>query len=219
MRMRQFFLVVVAILVSTAALSKEIIIGVEPIKQKKIAMLFTPIVLPDLLSAKAAFEYRLHKKFNLVVPVEAKWMDYRRAIKFAVSAFGGQDTTIPESLYAPDQSLKIGWNIDFFQFKLSSGLGVKYFPFSESMTNAFFLKTLFMAGYERFNAYSAEGRKESAVLTHVVTIGYNWVKLNRFTFGFEVGEEYTWHTNPIKNIPMLISGFMPLFHLSLGFTI
>lgn len=217
MGIRRLFLLWLVIFSSQSLLSREIVVGIEAVPVKKMAILFTPIVLPDLISAKAAFEYRLHKKFNLVIPVEAKWMDYRWAIKWGSSLFGGP-SDVPEKWYDKNLLLRVGWNIDMLQFKISSGLGAKWFPFSESMTNAFFVKTLLMAGYEHFNAYGAEGGQDSAVITHVLAMGYNWVKLNRFTFGFEVGEEYTWHTNPIKGIPVLISGLMPIFQFSLGFT-
>lgn len=194
--------------------AKEIVLGIEPVPIKQVALIFTPIVLPDLITAKMAVEFRLNNKFNLVLPVEAKWMDYRRAIKLVA-----EDKTAPESWYQEDAQFKPGWNIDLYQFKISSGLGVKWFPFSEAMTNAFFVKAMFMGGYERLNAYSAEGRKDSAVLTEVFSIGYNWVKRNRFTFGFEAGQDYTWHTNPIKGMPVLLDGFLPFLQFSLGFTI
>lgn len=218
MGMRQFFVVFVAVLLCQSLAAREILVGMEMRPVKKMAVIFTPIVIPDLISVKAAFEVRVHRKFNVIIPVEAKWMDYRRAIKLFGSMAGKND--IPEKWYGDDEQVKPQWNIDMFQFKISSGLGVKWFPFSESMTNAFFVKTSMLAGYERLFAYSAEGRRDSAVFTHVATLGYNWVKRNRFTFGFEIGEEYTWHTNPIDKMPTIfISGLMPIFQLSLGFTI
>jgi hypothetical protein len=218
MGMRRIFLVVVLALASQSLFCKEILVGVELVPIRKMAVIFTPIVLPDLISAKFAFEYRLHRQFNLIIPIEAKWMDYHRAIKLGARIFGG-DSTLPETLYDKNRQFRIGWNIDFSQLKISAGVGAKWFPFSESMTDAFFVKTLMMVGYERFFAYSAEGRKDAAVFTHVATIGYNWVKGNRFTFGFEAGEEYTWHVNAIKKLPMLIGGLMPILQFSLGFTI
>lgn len=226
MGMRRFFLVLMAFMLSHSLLSKEIVVGVERLPERKLAVILTPIVLPDLISAKAAFEYRLHRKFSLVIPVEAKWMDYRAAIKLGARVFNAPRQDVPEAWYEEDARVRPMWNINFAQFKLSTGIGAKWFPFSESMTSGFFVKSTAMVGFERFNDYNADLIKDSAVITSVVTIGYNWVKRNGFTFGFEVGEEYTWHTNPIEGLPplknglpMLISGFMPLFHLSLGFTI
>lgn len=219
MGMRRLFVVVVAILTCQALASKEIVLGVDMVPQRKMALLFTPVVLPDLISAKAAFEYRLHRHLNLVIPLEAKWMDYRRTIKFAAKLFGASETNVPEDWYRENNSLRVLWNIDLSQFKISSGAGVKWFPFSESMTNAFFVKTLLMVGIERLNAYGAEGKKDGAVFTHVLTVGYNWVKNNRFTFGIEGGEEYTLHTNATVGLPILLDGLMPLIHFNLGFTI
>jgi len=219
MKMRQLIGMLVALVLSSSLLAEDIVVGVNFLPIRKIAVLFTPIVLPDLISVKAAFEYRLHQKFNLVIPLEAKWMDYRAAIKWAAKAFDAPRQDVPESWYGEDVAIRPLWNIDFSQFKLSTGLGAKWFPFSESMTNAFFLKSTLMVGIERFNAFGAEGIKDDAVFTHVFTLGYNWVKRNGFTLGFELGEEYTWHTSPIKGLPILISGFMPIFQLSLGFTI
>lgn len=203
----------------TSLNSRDIVVGIEPKPIKKYAFLLTPVVLPDLLSAKAAFEYRIHKKFNLIIPLEAKWMDYRWAIKTGAKIFGASDQNVPESWYQEGNTVRPGWNIDFMQFKISSGIGLKWFPFSESNTNAFFIKTLFLAGIEHFNAYAAEGKRDSAVLTPVMTIGYNWVKREKFVFGFEVGGEYVFHTNPIKNLPILVNGFVPVAQFSLGFTI
>lgn len=207
-----------AIFLSQSLFAKEIVVGIEAVPLRTMALLVTPVVLPDLFSAKAAFEYRLHNKFNLVIPVEAKWMDYRWAIKTGAKLFGGR-SDLPEAIYRPSNMLAPVWNLDFMQFKLSTGLGAKWFPFSESMTNAFFVKSSVLIGYEHFNAYAVEGKQDSAVITHVVTIGYNWVKRNRFTFGFEIGEEYVWHINGIKNLPILVTGLVPLLHLSLGFTL
>jgi hypothetical protein len=78
---------------------------------------------------------------------------------------------------------------------------------------------MLMAGFERLHAYHAEGRRDGAVFTEVMTIGYSWVKKNRFTFGFEAGQEYTLHTNPIKDMPILLDGLMPFLQFSVGFTI
>jgi hypothetical protein len=215
---KRLFLVLWVVCMSQSLLGKEIVVGIEPVPIKKTAFLFTPVVFPDLLSAKAAFEYRLHRKFNLVIPLEAKWMDYAWAIKTGAKIFNvSQD--LPRVLYLPDRALRPGWNIDILQFKISTGVGAKWFPFSESMTNAFFIKTAVLAGFEHFNAYHAEGKQDSAVFTHVLTIGYNWVKRGRFTFGFEIGEEYVWHTNGIKHMPILVDGLVPLMQFSLGFTI
>jgi hypothetical protein len=205
-------------LLSQSLLSKDIVVGVDFVPKREFAVLFTPVVVPDLLSAKAAFEYRLHDKVNLVIPVEAKWMDYRRTIKTVGGWFGAQNN-IPESWYDDNSILRSGWNIDLMQLKISSGLGIKYFPFSQSMSNAFYLKTLAMAGYENIYAYDKEGNVDSLVLTGVLTAGYNWVKNNRFTFGFEAGAEYTYHTNPIEEMPILLEGFMPMLQFNLGFTI
>lgn len=219
MTVRLVLLMLMASIVDSSLHAREIVLGIEPVPIKKMALMFTPIVLPDLISAKAAFEYRLSNKFNLVLPIEAKWMDYRKGIKFFAKTFKAERQDLPEFLYREDARVKPLWNIDMAQFKISTGIGAKYFPFSESMTNAFFVKSLILGGFERFNAYQVEGLQNSAVFTHVFTVGYSWVKLNRFTFGFEIGEEYTLHTNPIKGLPILIDGMMPIFQMSLGFTI
>lgn len=198
--------------------AREIVVGIEPVPVKNIAIMFTPIVLPDLITVKAAFEYRLHRKFNLVLPIEAKWMDYRRVISY-FSELGGMEGNLPQDWYKPDSQLKLGWNIDIYQLKISSGIGTKWFPFSEAMSNAFFVKAMFLAGFERLHAYAAEGRKDGAVFTEVFSVGYSWVKKNRFTFGCEIGQEYTLHTNPIEKMPILLDGFMPFMQFSVGFTI
>lgn len=217
--LKRLYVVLWAILLSQSLGAKEIVLGIEPILPKKMAFLLTPVVIPDLISAKFAFEYRLHRKFNLIIPLEGKWMDYRWAIKTGARLFNAPQQDVPESWYQPNRAAKPGWNIDLLHYQFSSGLGVKYFPFSESMTNAFFIKTSLLAGFEHFNAYSAEGAQDSAVLTHVFTLGYNWVKKNRYTFGVELGEEYRYHTNGIKHMPIIIGGFAPLLQFSLGFTI
>lgn len=218
MGMRRLLFLLMAIVLSRSLVGKEIVIGVERLPERQLAVIFTPVVLPDLISAKAAFEYRLHPKFNLVIPVEAKWMDYRKAIKLGARIFDA-DGNYPQDWYDDDMRTRVRWNFDFSQFKISTGVGAKWFPFSESMTNAFFIKSTLMVGVERFNAFNAEGIQDSAVFTHVVTLGYNWVKRNGFTFGLEIGEEFTLHTNAIKGLPILIKGFMPLLQLSVGFTI
>lgn len=216
MKMRQLLLIFIAML-SYTLFSKEIVIGPELVPKKTMAFLVTPVVIPDLISAKIGIEYRLHDKFNLIIPVEAKWMDYRRAIKFFGENAGQEN--LPEAWYKPDAQIKPLWNFNIYQLKISSGVGVKWFPFSESMTNAFFVKGMFLAGYERLNAYGVDGKKEGAIFTEVASIGYNWVKKNRFTFGFELGQEYSWHTNPIKKMPIVVDGFLPFMQFSLGFTI
>lgn len=215
--MQKWLLIV--ILLCPSLYAKDIVVGIEALPIKKLAFLITPVVIPDLISAKLALEYRLHHKFNLILPVESKWMDYRAAIKLGSKLFNGP-SDMPEYLYKPERSVRIGYNIDIAHFKLSSGLGLKWFPFSEAMTNAFFIKAAFLAGYERFNAFSVEGKQDSTVLTQVASIGYNWVKRKNFTFGFEIGEEYVWHTNGIKNMPILIiDGLIPILQFSLGFII
>ncbi len=211
MQVKRFW-VLLAFLLSSTLLAKDIVVGVDYVPKRQFALIFTPVVLPDLISAKAAFEVRLHDKINLIIPVESKWMDYRGL----VNAFAGDGAL---QSYYQNPSMKLKWNFDIMQFKIASGLGVKYFPFSESMTNAFFIKTLGMVGFEYFNVYEAEKEINSAVLTGVLTTGYNWVKNNRFTFGLEAGVEYNWHTNAFKDIPALVSGFLPILQFSLGFTI
>lgn len=219
MGMKQVFMVLLLMLGCQSLNSREIVVGVEPTSVKNMAVLFTPVVLPDLISAKASFEYRLHDKFNLVIPVEAKWMDYRRAIKMFAKLMQAPRQDVPEYWYRRDALVKPGWNINIFQFKISSGIGAKWFPFSQSMTNAFFVKGMFMVGYERLHAYNAEGRKDGAIFTEVASIGYNWVKRNRFTFGLEAGQEYSLHTNAINGLPIFLDGFLPFLQFSLGFTI
>lgn len=219
MGMKRIAVMLVLAQVSLSLFGREIVVDVEPVPIKKMAVLFTPIVLPDLISAKAAFEYRINNKFNLVLPLEAKWMDYRRAIRMVAKMLNTADQNVPATWYKSEGALKPGWNIDIFQFKISSGIGAKWFPFSESMTNAFFVKGLFLAGFERLHAYGKEGQKDGAVFTEVLSIGYNWVKRNRFSIGFEAGQEYSLHTNAVKGMPILLDGFLPFLQFSLGFTI
>jgi hypothetical protein len=208
---RHFLILIFIVLKSYCLLGKEIVVGVKPIPMRTMSLHFTPMVLPDLISAKAAFEYRIHPKFNLVIPLEAKWMDYNWIMN-------GGDNEVENLLGREDDAIRILWNINFLQFKISSGVGIKWLPLSESMYNAFFLKTLLMVGFEHFNAYEKDGEKDSAVFTHVFAVGYQWVLKKSFTFGFELGEEYTWHTNPIKELPALIKGFMPFLQVNVGFT-
>ncbi len=219
MGMRRYIWSLMFLIFCQTLFSKEIVVGIEQLPQRHMALLFTPIVLPDLVSFKAAFEYRLHPKFNLVVPLEGKYMNYRSAIKYALKSAKQPYENFPEVLYEKDNLERPLWNINFSQFKLSSGIGAKWFPFSEAMTNAFFIKSSLMIGFEVFNAFQAEGEKNGAVVTHVVSIGYNWVKRNGFTLGIEAGEEYTWHINAIKGLPVFINGFMPILQFSLGFAI
>ncbi len=218
MRIRHFLALTMSAFLSHSLSAKEILVGVDFIPIKKMAVLFTPLVLTDPISAKLAFEYKLHRKFNLVIPVETKWMNYRWAIKLG-GKLARVSQNIPEDWYRDSAQLKPGWNIDYSHIKVSSGLGIKYFPFSESMTNAFFIKTIAMAGGEKFNAFAADGIKEGVVLSHAFTLGYNWVKGNVFTFGFEAGEEWSYHTNPIDNLPRPFYGFSPMVQFSLGFTL
>lgn len=192
--------------------AEEIVIGVEEIPQRNVAVLFTPIVIPDLISAKMAVEYRLNPKFNLVFPLEAQWMDNRWAIRLF-------DKKFPDSLYGSARKIKPGWNIDFSHWKVQTGLGLKAFPFSQSMTNAFFLKTTLLAGVERFNAFSAEGVKDGALITLVLSLGYNRVRGNVFTYGVEGGIEHNYHTNVIDKFPSPLAGFTPFIQFSLGFLI
>ena len=217
--MKWYLLAALALTQLAPSLSaKQIVVGVDFIPQRTVALVFTPLVLTDPISAKFALEYRMHPKFNLVFPVEAKWMDYRAAIKLA-SKILSLPSNAPEHWYRDGAMVKPGYNIDYSHMKLSGGLGIKYFPFSESMSNAFYIKTIAMAGVERFNAFGAEGQKDGAVFTHALTIGYNWVKGNVFTFGLEAGEEYSIHTNPIAKLPRPFLGFAPLLQFSLGFNI
>lgn len=211
-RIKRYTIFFLAVLSLHPLFAEEIIIGVEPIPQRTMAFIFTPLVLTDPVSAKAAFEYRLNPKFNLVIPVEAQWMNYRWAIKLFSKKY-------PEELYKKDARIKPGWNINYSHFVVATGLGLKAFPFSESMTNAFFLKSTLLAGIERYNAFAAEGVKEGAVITFVLSMGYNWVKGNVFTFGGELGFEHTYHSNPIEKLPSLFNGFAPILQFSVGFLI
>lgn len=188
----------------------EIIIGVEEIPKRKVAVFFSPIVIPDLISAKMAVEYRLNPKFNLILPVTAKWMNYRWAIRLF-------DEEFPNSFYGKDLNIRPGYNLDYSQFLLQMGFGLKAFPFSTSMTNAFFIKSALLIGVERFNAFSAEGVKDSAVITMEWGLGCSWVKGNILTFGIESGLEHTSHITPIEKYPSLLNGFMPFLQFSLGF--
>lgn len=216
--MKHVILALLGFLTAHSLKAKEIVVGVDFIPQKTMAVIFTPLVIPDLVSLKAAFEYRLHPKVNLVIPLEAKYMNYRQLIKwFAKGSASGEDW--PKDWYADHHQVRPRWNFDYSHFKISTGFGAKFFPFGESMQSAFFIKTLFLIGGERFNAFSAEGLREGLVLSHVFTIGYNWVVNNAFTWGFELGEEFDYHTNPINKLPRFWRGFSPVLQLSLGFTI
>lgn len=213
---------VLAFIGSQNLISKEIVVGVERIKKSNFSFTLTPVVIPDLFSAKLALEYKFHPHFSVVLPVEAKWMDYRWAIRLAAKTAGESDyMNYPQDWYdASKQPMIPGWNIDFSQMKISSGLGVKYFPFSEALTTAFYIKTLLMLGVERFNSYHGEGIQDSAIVTHALTVGYSWVKGDWFSFGLEAGEEIMWHTNPIEGLPTIgFNGLMPILQFNLGFTI
>lgn len=209
---KQIVVFLMAALTLNSLFAEEIIVGVEEIPQRHIAVLFTPVVIPDLISAKMAVEYRLNPKFNLVFPLEAQWMDYRWVMRLF-------DDDFPESLYGAKKKIRPGWNIDFSHWKVQAGLGLKAFPFSQSMTNAFFVKSTLLAGVERFNAFSSEGVKDGALITFVLSLGYNWVKGNIFTFGVEGGLEHNYHTNPIDKFPNPFAGFTPFMQFSLGFLI
>lgn len=212
------FIILFMIFLGSSAISKEIVVGIERRPIKKIAIMLTPVVIPDLLSLKTALEYSPYKKISIIWPIEAKWMDYRWAIKTGTKFFNGPKD-IPEKYYQPQGQFRPLWNIDFSQIKVLSGLGIKYFPFSQANKNAFFIKTNFLAGLERFNAYSAEGVKDSAVFAHVLSFGYTWVWDGGFMLGAEIGEEYIWHTNPIKGLPdIFFQGLNPIIHLNMGLT-
>lgn len=215
---RRFWVMVAVFLLSQSLLAKDIVVGVELVPKRNHALVFTPIVLPDLFSAKMAYEYRVHDHVNLVFPLEAKWMDYGGAIEM-IGGWAGKPAGFLKKFYDEDELFTIGWNFNFSQLKISSGIGVKYFPLSDSMSSAFFINSFFMVGYEHFYDYNAEKPSDSAVFTGVLTFGYRWVMGNRFMLGFEGGGEYTWHTNPIEVLPVLINGFMPILQFSLGFTI
>lgn len=209
---------VLACFLSTQALSKEILIGVERTPLRSFAVVLTPLVVTDVLAIKTALEYRLHPKFNLVIPFEGKWMDYRWLLG-AVGNLIKFPRELPQYWYRPNAVIKPGWNFDYSHIQFSSGVGLKYFPFSESMQDGFFIKALAMVGIERFEAFAAEGIRDSAVISQVLTFGYTWVKGDSFTMGFEFGEEWTYHTNPIEKMPRIFAGFSPLLQFSLGFNI
>jgi hypothetical protein len=193
--------------------AKEIISGVDFIPQKNFAVIFSPIVVPDIFSVKAAFEYRLHRKVNLIIPLEAKMVNYRKLIQLISG-----DKSLPERWYHKESPIKLGWNFDYSHRKIATGVGIKVFPFGESMHSAFFIKTIFLIGAERFNAFSAEGIRDGVIISHALTLGYNWVFANLFSLGLELGEEYDFHTNAIKKLPRLWYGFSPLLQISFGFT-
>ena len=208
MKLRKFLFCLFSLLLSKDIFALEI-------PEKTMAVLFTPIVVPDIISFKAAFEYRLHSKVNLVVPVEAKFINYRTIIKWATSKSG---KNFPEDLYKSSNIVKPGWNFDYSHKKIATGIGVKFIPFQESMNSAFFIKSIFLVGWERFNALSAEGIRDGVFLGTALTLGYNWVVSN-FICSLELGAEYDFHTNPIEKLPRLFKGFAPLFQFSLGFII
>jgi hypothetical protein len=216
-------IILLALFMSQSVLAKEIIEGIEFKPKRGMAFHFVPIVLPDLFSAKLAFEYKLHKKMNLVVPIEAKWMDYAWAIQLGgkiARKFGAKvSENIPQKWYEEDEKYRPGWNFNYSHFKISTGIGLKFFPFSESMQNAFFIKNIMLIGVERFEAFGAEGVVDGAVLTHALTVGYAWVKANSFTLGIEVGEEVSVHSNAMKDLPRPFFGFSPLLQFFLGFNI
>lgn len=215
---KRHFWLALAFFAGQSLIAKDIVVGIEHVPKRNYAVLFSPVVLPDLFSAKAAFEYRVHDKFNLVFPVEAKWMDYKKAIDL-IGRWSDAPPNMLDMIQNENNKARLAWKFDFLQFKISAGVGAKYFPFSQAMTDAFFIKSLAMAGYEHFYSYGEKEKVDDAVFTGVLTLGYMWVYNSGFAFGFEGGGEYTWHTNPIKGLPMLINGFMPILQFSLGFTI
>ncbi|OPZ22777.1 MAG: hypothetical protein BWZ03_00703 [bacterium ADurb.BinA186] len=145
-------------------------------------------------------------------------MDYRWVIGGFGRLFNVQQD-IPAFWYRDNAAIKIGWNFDYSHIQFSQGFGVKYFPFGESMTSAFFIKTTALIGIESFNAYSAEGERDSLALSHNLTVGYNWVFFDALNLGFEAGEEYVFHTNPIDKMPRPFAGFSPVIQAFLGFNI
>lgn len=212
------FLILLCCFIGINTVATQFVVGIENVVVPRIHFNFTPVVLPDLISAKLAVEYRMHRKLNLVVPFEAKWMDYHDAIKLGARIFNKKGD-YPESWYKENRRLKPGFDVDIAHHKVSTGIGVKWFPFSESMKNAFFIKTIGMIGFERFFSYKTETVQNSAVLTHAVTFGYSWFKRSGFTMSVEAGEEFVWHTHPLPKLPHLfLSGFLPMVQFSLGFT-
>jgi len=181
---------------------------------KTMAFWLTPLVIPDIFSFKAAFEYRLHNKIKLVLPLETKFINYRQIVKWATNKSG---KNYPEDLYNPSNIIKPGWNFDYSHIKIATGAGVKIIPWSESMKSAFFIKSIFLVGYDRFNALGAQDVRDGVFLGSALTLGYEWVVSN-FICGLELGAEYDYHTNPIEKLPVLFKGFSPLFQFSLGFT-
>ena len=180
------------------------------------SIIFSPIIIPDLFSFKTAFEYKLNDKINLIIPVEAKYMNYSRFFSWLIKK-NSPDFNFPDDLY--NKSIRLNWNLDYSQLKLSSGVGIKYFLAGKSMHSAFFVKNIFLISYERFNAFSQESIKHAAALGTALTLGYNWVVNQAFVCGLELGAEYDYHINPIKKLPILWKGFSPVFQINLGFNI
>src|SRR5580658_6004075 len=92
--------------------AKDIVVGVEFVPERQFALLFTPIILPDLFSAKAAFEFRLHDKINLIVPLETKYMDYGSAIR-TVGKWAEAKGDFLAELNNPKNLWGLAWNFDF----------------------------------------------------------------------------------------------------------
>lgn len=174
------------------------------------AIILMPVVMPDIFSAKVAFEYRLSKTLNLVIPLEAKWMNYRWALQIFNKNF-------PEVVYKRENQIKPIWNFDYSQILIQTGIGLKGFPLGESMSSAFFMKSGLLFGIERFNAFSGEGVNYSAIITLVWSAGYSWVMGKIFSLGLEAGMDYSFHLNPIKNYPSLFDGFAPFLQITTGF--
>ncbi len=201
----------------------EVVVGVELKPINTMSLLFTPVVIPDLLSAKMAFEYKLHRKLNLVIPLEAKWMDYGGLFRLIGKTFNIEKEMDPQEWYSGKYGFKPLWDIDISQIKVSSGVGIKYFPFSGSMQDGFFLKTAALIGMERFYLYKSKTNQDSAVLTGNLSSGYTFVTYFNLAFGGEVGVDYIYHTNPPKTLPkyvtpvFFLSGFSPFIQGHIGF--
>lgn len=200
----------------------EVVIGIHPRPIPKKSLFITPFVVPDLISAKASFEYKVHKKLNLIIPLEAKWANYGFLFS-KIAQWTGSEEVRPENWYSGEYGFKPGWDINISQLKISTGLGLKYLPFSDGFdSEGFYLKTSTMLGFEHFYLYNLKKSHDNLVVTESLSLGYSFMTDFGLIFGPEMGCDYVWHIQGPKNLPryinpvLFISGFVPFLQANIG---
>lgn len=215
-------MLLLSVFFTSVLFADEVVIGIHPKPIPKKSLFITPIVIPDFISAKAAFEYKVHKKLNIVIPLEAKWANY--GLLFSkIAELANSEEVRPENWYSGKYGFKPGWDINISQLKISTGVGVKYIPFSDGFdSEGFYLKTASILGFEHFYLYNHKKSHDNLVLTHNLSTGYSFFTDFGLIFGPELGLDYVWHIQGPKNLPryvnpiLFISGFVPFLQFNLG---